>query len=826
MQARINVISIGVLAVVVLAMFGDVLFTAEPEVLSRFQTDLSRQFIHWRHFGFSQIGQGNLPVWNPYIFSGTPYLAGFQSALLYPPNWLYLVLPLASAINIGIVLHILLGGIFMFCWAAYRGISVPGRLLSALLFMFCGAHYMHVYAGHLPNLCTLVWAPLLYLAIDGLFDYGKAGWVMLGAAAVSMQILAGHPQYVYYTAMSAMVYTLLHIIGHLLEARKNETAWFRRLSGRVSGVVTIYLGAAAITAVQLFPGLQAAGESVRGQGLSYDRCAMFSFPPENILTLIAPCMFGDTIGMPYWGRCFLWEMLIFISLGGLVLAVCGSIWGERQSRYLCLPMCLICTILALGVHTPLFDFLFHLMPGFETFRGTSKFMFLTSIFLILLSGTGFDWLIRLSDKFSGNDAVDRATKRKQRRSMRSLALVVLATGIVLFIGATSVRISSSAKGEASTWHAIMKKVLETKESYLKSKAYDYPPFIAKAGLTAWRSLLLAACTLLAIAIVLFFVPSVPRVAYVVGVISLIEIFIFANHFKATFNLDDVWPPPRLLEFLSEHPGDYRVFSPDGDPNQGMISGVPGIWGYDPGVSSRYAQFMTFTQKGDPDKATQHITFRRYHKLYSMLRCRYLLSKSRLKKATLSPILETEGLYLYELPKHLPRVLLVENWLVQSDRDQIFSSMTDHGFDPKNTVILEQMPVPTPQNPRKASSPGEVKVVESSTDHLMVHAELSRPAILVITDPYYSGWRVTGEKGNAQQKYQLLPADYIFRAVPLAAGNHVLTIEYSPLAFRMGIWVSIISIIVYIVVSVWLLTVSKNKGMYQAKKGFVVGGNFK
>ena len=32
------------------------------------------------------VRSGNLPLWNPYIFSGMPLLASAQGGLLFPPN--------------------------------------------------------------------------------------------------------------------------------------------------------------------------------------------------------------------------------------------------------------------------------------------------------------------------------------------------------------------------------------------------------------------------------------------------------------------------------------------------------------------------------------------------------------------------------------------------------------------------------------------------------------------------------------------------------------------------------------------------------------------
>ena len=66
----------------------------------------------------------------------------------------------------------------------------------------------------------------------------------------------------------------------------------------------------------------------------------------------------------------------------------------------------------------------------------------------------------------------------------------------------------------------------------------------------------------------------------------------------------------------------------------MLTGRYDVWGYDPGVLRRYAEFMTFTQGGDPDHAGEYLRFLlpapgggapklRLHRLYAMLRLRYV-----------------------------------------------------------------------------------------------------------------------------------------------------------------------------------------------------------
>ena len=110
-----------------MAMFADVLFIHGDRVLSGEGEDTYTYFLYQRQFGFEQLRAGHFPLWNPHIYSGAPFFGAFQSAMLYPPNWiLYLTLPLVKAINYEFVLHtdkgVAPGGgaLYVFSDASYR----------------------------------------------------------------------------------------------------------------------------------------------------------------------------------------------------------------------------------------------------------------------------------------------------------------------------------------------------------------------------------------------------------------------------------------------------------------------------------------------------------------------------------------------------------------------------------------------------------------------------------------------------------------------------------------------------------------------------------
>jgi len=735
--------------------FYDVLFLPGEEVLSKEGADLFSQFVYYRDFGFSELRKGNLALWNPHIFSGLPFFGGLQSALLYPLNWVYLILPLAKAINVGIVLNLFLGGMSMYLWSAFRGLHPFASLFSAILFIFCGAQFLHIWAGHLPNLCTMTWVPLVLLAIDGLAKKPSIGWCLLGILAVTMQLLAGHPQYVFYTGVTSAVYAGLLMI-------KNEHRVKMAL-----GFLAIYVGASALSAVQLMPGIQAAAESVRSEGLPYEFAQMFSFPPENFITLLTPGFFGDMVSVQYWGRCYLWEMSLFISIAGLALSIIGAISGERDVRRYSIVMVLILLVFSLGVHTPLFQFLYSFVPGFDKFRGSSKFIFFASLYLIMLAGIGFDYLIK--------------TRRVHGKAMiYSLIAAVLLAGL-----AASIWYSVTRGGQTGVWARALFAVRESGESFLNGKLYVSSAFLKESGLFASKSLLISAGTCALLALIFFLTRFSKKLIYLVVFLAIAEILYFAMGFRPAFDLRST-RIPEIEELATEDKGDHRVLNLI-NPNSAMSLNMKDLWGYDPGVLRRYAQLMTYTQGGDPDEAIQFVRFSKYHNLYKMLRFRYAIVYSQGK------------MRIGKIEDQMPVAYLVDQYHVIQDRNRIFSEMMDPAFDPRKTVILEKRPDPEPV---RSKEKGSVKVTDISTDQMIIEADVPVPTLLLITDTYSEGWRAKPLPGSTQRQYEIMPANYVIRAIPLRAGHHHFSLEYAPLGFRIGKWISLFSVILYASALLW------------------------
>ncbi len=757
--------ALAALALLVVLMFGDVLASSGAQVLGAPSTDMALQFVSWREFGFGQLRHGNLALWNPHIYGGAPYFGGAQAALLYPPNWVLLFLPTVRGINLSIAINVWLLGAFTYAWAGYRGLAPLASLVAAALLMLCGPHFMHVYAGHPVHMASMAWAPLLLLAVDGVraqLPHGPAakvwGFCLLGAVAEAMQLLAGHPQYAFYSAIAAALY---------LAAYVDRRAIVRTVLQPAGALAVILIFGAALASLQLLVSIEATSETVRSVRLPFEFASMFGFPPENLATLLSPYVFGDMSTVPYWGRCYLWEMSLYFGVAALALATYavaygrGASLGGRRDTSRLLLVALVTFVIALGVHTPLFRGLYTWAPGFDKFRSISKFTFQSSLFLVMLAATGLDAVIR-----------KREIPRRFVLGTAGASAAVLALCVAL-------RLRS-----ISGWGEWFRAIAHTGESYLPTAAASDPAFAQAARSHAASSLLLPAFMLALTAAALHFSARWRHATTALALVAVAETYGVAMHARATFDAATI-AAPEVTEFLRAHPGDARVLNVL-QPNSGLSTGASDLWGFDPGVVRRYAEFITWTQGASPDKATQYVTFRSLDPLYAMLRLRYAMLPDargvKVVEAALPPM------------KHVQLIATVQ---VAAGRDAVFSALRAPGFDPRTTVVLESAPSVAPDS---SATPGSARVIASSTDWLEIEADAPAACVLLITDTFTPSWRAIAQSDSAQQRYEIMPANYILRGIPLSAGHHHLRVEYAPRSFRAGLWTS---------AAAWLLLVASS-----------------
>jgi hypothetical protein len=516
-------------------------------------------------------------------------------------------------------------------------------------------------------------------------------------------------------------------------------------------------GALAITAVQLWTGLQAAGEGTRSGGVPYAFAASFSLPPENFLTLLIPGFFGDLIDFPYWGRTFLWESSLFFGLTGFVMSLFGACLRFPQKRIWSL-MAAVLLAIALGRHTPLFLLLYRYVPGFNLFRSSSEFSLQAILFLAMLAGFGTDAMLR--SQFGAKVAAPAAL---------FAALAIGAAGLLLRTGA------STTINEA--WNRSLGAIPESGENYA-GFGYQNAGLLGAAREFAGTHCLISAAILLLIAALFGLRTLRPEAAYVLAIFGIVEAFVFARSSVTSFSLATT-VPPGVREFLSAHPGDYRTLL----SNRAIAVGANDIWGYDPMVLRRYAEFVSYSQ-GNPDYdyTNMDVHVHEVSPLFRLLRLRFAFTR------------RGDEYEATEVSDPLPHLLLLNDYVRVSDRKEILNTLSTGSFDQRRTAILETAPDPAPV-PGLLS--GTVQLLGANSDSMTIAADVARPTLLLITDTYSRYWRALPMPGAGQSRYQVLPADYTLMAVPLAAGRHRLRLEYAPSGYVIGRWISLAAATIYL-----------------------------
>ena len=366
---------------------GSELFSGNVIGSTHLDNDLG-YFLALRKIAF--YGDSGFPFWNPYLMCGVPLIAEIQSGLFYPPNIVFRIFPLDIATNFSLFIHLYLLALSAYCFARQIHVSRAGALITGSVFCFCGPVFLRLFIGHHTDLYTIAWIPAVFIAVNKIGNRPACKNFMYLGLILCLQILAGHPQYVFYTIIFSWLY-LLFLTRHLLRWQLIRL-WTIRNAGFFLSIVIAVL----IALPQIVPVYEMLSLSPR-QSLEIRDVAWFSFPPQNLLTLLAPLIFGDGVNIPYWGLYNLWEMCAYCGIMPLLLSLVAikQVKTANQIAFF-LFLAVIAVIMALGEHTPLLKLFYHILPGFKMFRGHSKIHIFYCFAIALLAGFGFDALNQMA----------------------------------------------------------------------------------------------------------------------------------------------------------------------------------------------------------------------------------------------------------------------------------------------------------------------------------------------------------------------------------------------------------------------------------------------
>ena len=312
---------------------------------------------------------GSFPLWNPHIYTGVPFAANMQSAVFYPFSYLILLLDFPRALAFSLWAHTALAGIFMFAFARSAGLSKRAATTAAIVFSLNGNFLLRFAAP--SHFFSYVWLPLILLAGVKKELRLWQSWLIL-STALSLQLFAGHPQYLLYSAAACAVCAAFG---------PDRKRWALVLAGGGAGFL-------ALAAVQLVLTVPFLSQTVRAAGFGYEWSMSYSLTPRELLIMLAA---------PQWNAFFTPQSgdphIVGLYFGPVAAA--AALWGLRGSRYRSAPFAVLTLLgfaLSLGKYLPVYPWLYAHLGFFRMIRFPSQAIYLSCLGVSFLAGLGVDRL--------------------------------------------------------------------------------------------------------------------------------------------------------------------------------------------------------------------------------------------------------------------------------------------------------------------------------------------------------------------------------------------------------------------------------------------------
>ncbi len=728
--------------------------------------DMVIQFYPWLDF-FRAAGTG-LPLWNPYSFCGSPLLANGQTTFLFPLTWVSLIMPAAPGILCIAIGKLLFCGVFAFLYYRKLGLRESASLLGSLTYMLSG--HVTAWLGY-PGSCPIVTLPFLFWSLERYLSLRRARQLALLAAAYGLLFISGQPQ-------TGLVIALASLLYFMMRARTEHLPPIR---------LSLQLAVAAVTGFclaspQILPFLEYLRESA-----AFHLRSSLGWKPYPWFTLIScavPRFFGDLRTGNFWGFSSHLGEAVYVGVVPLVLASMGLVIWRRSRQYSGTLAVLMFGILGLYIspaqwllsHIPLLSQL-----------DNNKLLVLVTFGLTSLAAGGFHEIF--------SSPRDRILKLWAVMAIVWSGLVV--SGFVYF------------------WIPIHD---------LSLTRFEFEEIFWCAGLLILASGALLAYRLMRVG------PSL--LAPILVILAIVDLFRFCSGYYPAFPSRYLRPKSTSLEYLQNHAGSDRFVGVGGElpPETSLLYRLQDARGYDAltpyrhylamgRIDSTIHDFLAQLQAGKPEgtrwtpSTLYYLSLKQYLEsmdpvvidtlrhidywsseiqrierpnLLSIMGIRYVLCNSGnpLLRRTKMRLVHTSDAEIWENPDALPRAFIAAGPIFAKSDSAALDLISDPAFDFRTSAVIFTG-VPAPGNVNAGSRTTElipVNISNYSPDSVQLEADSPHGGWLVLSDLYFPGWRATVDGADTP----IFPANYLFRAVRVEPGHHVVAFTYRPSSLYAGL----------------------------------------
>lgn len=204
--------------------------------------DLDRQFQPFMQH--TRRSLPDVPLWDPYIMAGRPFLANAQSAVFSPFSLPAYVLPFWRSFALIAAFKLFVAAFGTFLAGRALGMSFAGGLLAGVAF---GLSLWLVSWQGWPLASAWVFLPWLWLLADRIARAPSLLVVSAMALGVGLTLLAGHPQSSFHALASGGLFFVIRLIQ--LRPREGRSRYVAHRAAAFAGAAALGAGLAALTLV-------------------------------------------------------------------------------------------------------------------------------------------------------------------------------------------------------------------------------------------------------------------------------------------------------------------------------------------------------------------------------------------------------------------------------------------------------------------------------------------------------------------------------------------------------------------------------------------------
>ncbi len=731
------------------------LFAAFPKVLLGIDT------FYYRDFGFMCYPQafyeresflrGELPLWNPYICCGVPYMA--QWGAWYPSYFLNCLLPMPWSANFFQIFHMFCGGCGMFWLLRRWGMSGFACGFGGFAYVFNGVTLSCLM--WISYTAFLAWCPWVLGCTMAAWRQG-GWWIPLAALASSMQVLAGAPELTVLFWLLVGVLWLANtlrrtdLLGETNPASATARAsqdhsalWTVRFWPSLRRLSLVVVLAAGITMVQMLPFWDLLAHSERNRNFGDNTWAIPGWGWANLLVPLFHCYHPALSPWFQPGQHLVCSY--YLGSGVLLFAILGAWWKRRGLGMILGSITLVCWLMAMGSNTFIFDSVKHVFPWLGVARYPAKF----ALFPVLLVPVLAAW------------AVENSLSKPDIRRLRLVVLVGLA---LLFVMGGLVWIARLQPLATDDWNATARNAL--------GRAVIA---VASIGGVLWLSRLRFGVVRITVQLILCSLLPLDALTHNPGIFPGISSSALV---PGIWGLSGKGMPPSL--------GEGRVMtSPTAELPLNVVSISNSVLHF---TSKRLAEAQSLNLLDAVPKVGGAMILHPAE-FQQLDRYFYQTPGAQYGEGLLDFLVVAwssswnNPLVWTARTNYLPAISAGQRPVFVAD-ERVLSAITAESFNPRQVVYLDQkvrslVTVTNPTDCRIAST-------HFQRHRIDVEIEAKEPSIVVISQAYYHLWSAAVDGRTVP----LLRANLAFQALQVPAGKHHISLVYRDIYLWVGAGISL------------------------------------